>query len=192
MKTLVLTICIPSESLGNLYNKIIQLTHATIKAYADKIGSDFKVITEQKGKYPHYEKFQIYQLFDQYDRIIYVDSDVLIKSNCPNLVELFNDDEIGMFNEGSFLPWDEVLKEASIRYNMEYKEYKDMYYNTGVMVIPKKCKDVFLPPEFEQNVFAGCAAYDQPYINLKLRELNVKIKELDYQFNRMEYIDKLT
>jgi hypothetical protein len=170
------------------------LTVPTIEAYAKKIGAEFLVISDLKlfKKYPHFEKFQIYDLLNSYDRIIYFDSDVLIKPDCPNLFEIVPEDRLALFNEGCFRPWDSVLKEASIRYSMEYTEYKEQYYNTGVMVIPKKCQEVFNPPQFELDVFAGCAAYDQPYINLKIREQKIEVFSLDYQYNRLEYIDKLT
>ena len=55
---------------GDAYQKIAKLTHPTIKAYADKIGAEFIVIDKSDRSSPHWMKFQLHDLLNQYDRIV--------------------------------------------------------------------------------------------------------------------------
>ena len=82
MRLAVITIAI-----GEHYQQLSTLTHPTIRRYADRIGADFIAITEQKisETTPHWEKFQLLDYLNTYDRILYVDTDVLIRKNCPNI-----------------------------------------------------------------------------------------------------------
>lgn len=74
--------------VDNYAPEIRELTFPLLKAYADKIGADFYVITERKFPDwpPVYEKLQIYELGQQMqnDWNIYIDADALIH---PDLVD---------------------------------------------------------------------------------------------------------
>jgi hypothetical protein len=69
---LVLTLAI-----GNEYSTIAKATHPSLRAYAKRIGADFKVIDRPAiaKTTPHWEKFQIAKLLDTYERIAYIDTD---------------------------------------------------------------------------------------------------------------------
>ena len=100
--TLVLTI-----SIGDYYNEVAKLTLPSIQAYAKKIGADFLNINEFN---PHYitqkwNKFHIHELLNKYRRIIYLDIDVLIREDTPNLFEIVPENKLGMFNEDTHQDW---------------------------------------------------------------------------------------
>ena len=99
MKKLVLTIAI-----GDEYQQIAKLTHPTLKAYAKRIGADFHSINETRisKTSPHWEKFQIYDWLKEYDRIIYIDTDIIVRDDTPDLFEEVDYMKLGMFNEGRF------------------------------------------------------------------------------------------
>ena len=64
MKNAIFTICV-----GKDYQKMSEATHLNIRAYADRIGADFIVISESKCSSPHWEKLlAITELLKKYDR----------------------------------------------------------------------------------------------------------------------------
>ncbi len=67
-------------NINNYAPEITEVTYPYIKAYAEKIGADFKQITERK--WPDapatYEKLQLHWLGENYDWNIYIDSDTLV------------------------------------------------------------------------------------------------------------------
>jgi len=161
---LVLTIAI-----GSLYQEMAGITHPSINRYATKIGAEFKVITEQNHISPHWEKFEIYNLLSTYERILYVDTDVLISGDCPDLFKIVPKNMIGAFNEGAY-------------FDRKHPEY----FNAGVMLIPRSKRDVFLPPEIEQgdiNTF-----FEQDFINDRIHASGLPIYNLPHKFNRMDFI----
>jgi len=180
--TLVLTI-----SIGEYYQKISKYTLPSIKKYANKINADFLNINEFNEKYitQKWNKFYIYELLNKYKRIIYLDIDILIREDCPNLFDIVPETELGMFNEGRYAPRFEYLRQASEYYKEPLKEWNNKFYNSGVMVISRIHKQIFKMPKGIDFVET-----DQPYINLRINNDKVKMFDLDFKFNRMDLVDK--
>jgi len=182
MKKAVVTICI-----GDKYNEIFKLTRNSIENHAKKIEADF-IILDEKGDYPHWKKFEIYNLLKEYERILYIDADIIIRDDCPNLFDIVPKEKLGIFNEGNYAPRKGSLEEAIRAYKEPLKkEWYGTYYNTGVMVISRLHRQMFKLPEEIHD--AGM--YEQPYLNLRILNDEIEVKELDYTFNRMSVMDPL-
>lgn len=187
MKNAVITI-----SIGDEIQKIAQLTHPTLKAYSTKINADFIVIDFCKTT-PHWEKFKFFDLLNTYDRIIYFDTDLIVRDDCPNLFEIVPYQQIGAFNEAKFVPREYSLIETCKAYDISSEKinWNGKYYNTGVLVISKCHKTFFKRPEKEFSNF-----YEQSYLNLIIaieesrREKDSSLMfDLSYKFNRMTCLD---
>jgi len=177
-----------SIAIGEQYAAIAGLTNGTLKKYSEKIGADFLCITQQKisKTTPHWEKFQIYELLDKYDRIIYLDSDIIVRKDCPNLFDIIPEDSLGMFNEAPFTDRSkELMIDICRQYNIILSGWDNRYFNSGVMVISRCHKILFKKPE--QEIFSY---YEQTYLNAMIAYYQIKIKELDYKFNRMTCLDR--
>ena len=184
-KNLVLTI-----SCGVDYEKIASLTHSSIRDYAKKIGADFKYIDKKEiaETTPHWEKFQIYNFLNEYERVLYIDTDLIIRKDCPDLFELVPIDKLGMFEEGQFTDrCKELMIDICREYNVILPEWNGKYYNSGVIVASQKHKELFKKPEKEIFNF-----YEQSYINMMITKLNIDMYELHYKFNRMSCVDRFT
>ena len=188
-KKLVLTIAV-----GGTYEKMAKLTHPTLQKYAEKIGADFLSITENKSSSPHWEKFQIYDLLNKYERIIYIDTDVLVREDTPDLFEIVPENQLGMFNEMPFTEGRNIsLIESCKDYGIILKDWNGKYWNTGVIVIPRTWKFLLKKPEKEIFNF-----YEQGYLNAMIHaELEkagneLSVFDLPYNLNRMACMDKLT
>lgn len=78
-------------TVGDYPTEITKLTFPQIKRYANKIGADFNVITERK--FPNvpimnYEKFQLYELAQDYDYTLFIDADAAIFPDMPDVFAL--------------------------------------------------------------------------------------------------------
>lgn len=182
---LVLTI-----AMGDAYERMAKLTHPNIKAYAKKIGAEFMCIDKSAiaKTSPHWEKFQIHDLLEEYDRILYLDTDMIIRDDCPNLFDEVPEGKLGMFNEAS---WTDRSKELMIdiarKYETTIPKWDGKYYNSGVMVISRVHKYLFRKPREEHFSF-----YEQSYLNMQIARLEIPVHDLHYRYNRMTCMDKVT
>jgi len=182
---LVLTI-----SIGNDYERMSNLTHPSISIYADRIGADYLCINKKQlsETSPHWEKFQIYNLLDKYDRILYLDTDLIVRNDCDNLFEIVPEDCLGVFNEAPFTDRSqELMIDICKKYDITLPDWDGKYYNSGVMVISKIHKDLFKKPDVEHFSF-----YEQSYLNMMIAHLKVKVFNLSYIYNRMTCMDRFT
>ena len=177
-------------AIGNDYQQMAKITHPVIKKYAKKIGADFKCIDTQTTSKtsPHWEKFQIYDLLNRYDRILYIDTDIIIRDDCPNLFDIVPKYKLGMFNEAS---WTDRSKELIIdickQYGKTLPDWNGKYYNSGMIVLSKQHKYLFKKPDKEVFSF-----YEQSYLNMMIALEKPLMYELPYKFNRMTCMDRFT
>lgn len=189
-ENLVLTIAV-----GSNYEEMAKLTHPTIKKYADRIGADFICVSESKTTTPHWEKFNhIYSLLNKYKRILYLDTDIIIRDDCPNLFDIIPKEKLSLFDEMPYTNQRNLsLIESCKDYGIILKNWNGKYYNTGVMVISRLHKELFKKPEKEIFNF-----YEQGYFNAILAKTlesagnELSVQDLPYWFNRMTCMDRYT
>jgi len=181
-ENLVLTI-----SVGDFYKDLSKYTLPSIKKYANKIGADFINITENDPGYitQKWNKFHIYELLNKYKRILYLDIDLIIREDTPSLFDIVPETKLGMFDEGRYAQRYEYLEQASNYYGEPLKKWNGAFYNSGVMVISRRHKQIFKMPKGFDFVET-----DQPYINLRIVNDGVDMFGLNYKYNRMDILDK--
>jgi len=184
--------CIFTIAIGEYYQQLAQFTHPSIKKYAEKIGADFISMDEPEESLitQKWQKFEIFKLLNKYDRVLYVDTDLIIREDCPNIFDIVPSDKLGMFNEGKYAPRSEYIKDASEVYpgvtlDWDISKWNNKFYNSGVMVVSRKHKQLFKQPPLTDTIQT-----DQPYINLKIAVDEVDMYDLSYDFNRMDLVDK--
>lgn len=184
MRTAIITIAI-----GDAYRYLAELTHPSIKAYAEKIGADFIDIDRRSisTDVPHYEKFQIYHLLNKYERVMFIDTDIIIRPDCPSLFDEVPPEKIGAFNEGAFMDRSEPMRMIMEATKLKLEKWEGHYYNTGVLVVSRRHKFLFKKPEVEIINF-----WEQSYLNLIFFHNKVEFHNLDYKFNRMTVMDRFT
>jgi len=173
-------------TIGDLFKRACEITHPTLKDYAKKIGADFINITEQKYPSPYYVKFMIADILEKYDRVLYLDSDILINPNAPDIFEIVPEDKIGMADDsilGYHNQFGPFLHTFGQSYFDDWIKHKKCY-NAGVIVASKKHQSVFKLPSIVPNHH-----FDQEYINLKILEEGAEVFDLPIQYNRRIYLD---
>jgi len=182
-KNCVMTVCI-----GDYYNKIGKLTHPFMKTYADKIDADFVAIKEVNERFStqKWQKFQIHELLNRYHRLVFFDTDILIRNDTPNLLEIVPETKFGAFDEGRYEPRLEFIRDASEAYGEDVFDWNGKFFNSGVMVLSRLHKHIFKIP-----IKCETIETDQPYINLRLAKDKYETYDLHWNFNRMSMMDKI-
>jgi hypothetical protein len=180
----VATLCI-----GEYFEKMAEITHPRIARYARKIGADFHVIRDQ-GRWtsPAFRKLDLLELLSDYDRVLYIDTDILVREETPDLFELVPPEQLGVFEEGKYKPQD-IAEFQKFLQNLRFPEgiWNGKLYNTGVMVLSQAHRALFAPPPEECYFY-----FEQGYLNANIAWLGVETFELDQRYNRMSLMDWVT
>jgi hypothetical protein len=178
-------LAIASMCFGD-FNKLAAITLPSITAYAARIGADFLMFGRKLHKHIHYEKFQIHDLYDYYDRVLWMDCDIIIHPQAPSIFETVPENQIAAFNE---LPNHEAAKKLIIRacaqLGLPVVE-PPAYYNSGALLTSKQHRWLFAAPE---------QVIDSPYpeqdhLNLRIITSGATVYSLPWQWNCMEHYQK--
>lgn len=178
-----------------------QIGSNKFKEYANKVGADYIFDSESKFSpdCPYYENLRVVydQDFDQYDKILYVDMDVIPES-FENIFDLHIKD-IGMVAEIKYphmttnpiftTPGNQKLYEESLtRVGLKRNKIKDQYiiYNSGVILWTKegrlRAQKKFMNwKDWFKAVKHKDMKLDQPFINSQLAYL--ELTELPLRWN---------
>lgn len=143
--TLVITV-----AAGEAYENLLKdYTASPMKAYAKRIGADFITLTGITQKWWGLEKFRIGPIASHYERTLFVDADVLIKTDAPNI---FNEVPIGhvaMANdwelEGNH-NWHRTQRQQLWESQDVPPLYPEHLRNSGVVVVDQMHADIWTPP----------------------------------------------
>lgn len=189
MKKAVVTMCI-----GDKWDTLKNLTFPTISDYAKRIGADFIVI-DQAIIHPQevgFEKFQMFKILSYYDRIIYLDADLIVTKKCPDLFDIVPEDEIGAFIESDYWMYSEdvdhrqrMVEVQKVLGNIGWN--KD-YINTGVLVLSKRHKWIF---DLSQNQKCVIDLREQTQLNYNIKKLGYWVYNIGMRFNKMDFCNPL-
>ena len=164
------------------------LTHPIIKSFTKKWGADFLVLSKDAdcdvpiGKI-HYRIMELYNLLDEYDRIIQFDSDVVINKNCPNLFEVVPYNEIGtIFEDKGSRIENRRNRIMKVQFEWGMIGWNKGYINTGVFVVSRPHREMFR--KFKDQCWIQLG-FDCILLGYQIHRLGLKVFELSYKFNHM-------
>lgn len=134
---------IVSSAISGQSVEFAKITFPLIKAYADKCGADFKAVMERNPKYSHpaYQKWDYVRFLDEYDRILHIDADMVVRSNTPDLFKLVPSNKFAAVDE---LPFESPDKESPYvsrikdRHLPARHQDLDFYVNCGMYLFSKE------------------------------------------------------
>lgn len=171
----------------------------TIEAYCKKFNLTLFCLKNPKlnitGKkdynYYKFEKNRIYDYFQDFDRILRLDSDILITPKCPDIFKLLPYNKIGAVYEdvGSRKKQrkQEIVKTKSALGDIP-NWYND-YINSGVMVASKMHKEIFKLDDHILEVLKNNEIgtfQEQNIVNWKIKYYGFEIGNMGYKFNHMK------
>jgi ADP-heptose:LPS heptosyltransferase len=178
---------------GEKYENIWKRTEPFFIGYAEKCDAELIVLqgTHAQVPSPHWIKFSVYELLKkEFDRIAFIDADIIIRDDSPNIFDIVPEDQFGIFNEGQFTPRGICIYEVMKVYHVQDFAYDGTtYYNTGVFVCSKQHRHIFKINEEVKplrNAFG-----EQTFLNMKIMLSGVKVFPLSFQFNRMSIMDRI-
>jgi hypothetical protein len=166
--------------------KLAEVTHDILKDYAKQWGCDFIILGDEikdTGDYEknHYRILEAKKYLDTYERIVIIDSDVIIMPGTPNPFDVISPKYIGSIFEdvGSR----EVHRQMIIR-DIQNKfgnvGWTDGYINTGFFIVSSQHKKIF--DKIDGELWEGFG-YDDALIGYNIRKYGFIVQELDHKWN---------
>lgn len=181
----IVTVVVGEDALA-----LHEITREPMERYARRLGADFVVLDWPGNRdWPMSCKYAIPQVLDHYQRIAYLDVDVLVRPTSVDLFSLCDTDEFGAFDE---------LPQAKTHHPMGeqiYREFREtmgfapiatlpFYLNAGVLVVGKQHKKYLLPPD---GPMPATHSAEQDHTNAKVMDAflagELKVKLLDRKAN---------
>jgi lipopolysaccharide biosynthesis glycosyltransferase len=196
MKNLLLTL--------NINDVLCENSKRSFLNAKNRWGCNFEEITENyfPEYYPSFNKFKIFELFQNYDRILFVDADILIHNSSPNPFELYFGDFCAVhdvhydniehvLNNNVFLdyltPYYDIIK-SKIDNNINSNFIKN-FFNSGVMLFtPSKLKTIFqkykniIPNTNGGEKLHLISHYEQSLLNYIVQK-NIDIEYMESSWN---------
>jgi lipopolysaccharide biosynthesis glycosyltransferase len=173
----------------------IRLTEASMERYAGRFGLEVVHLEERdlnlevlrwrrRHRNLHLEKFQLFNLLEDYDRILYVDADVLIHPEAPNVFDIVPEAYLGVVNEqlGEEAPKREQEWGRMQRRLGKLEREPGRYFNAGVLVVSRAHRELFA---YSKRKFAAGRWPDQNTLNYYARQLGLPIRWLGPEWNCM-------
>ena len=161
-----------------------KITHPIIKKYADRCGAKFEILEDCQGIHKHYRIMQLYDKFEGYDRILMLDSDILIRKDCPNIFDEVPDNYIALLLEDKGSR-QEDRRERIANANEMYgdKGWTEGYINTGFALFPKVSRDIFKIEE--KDILYLDFGYDDVFLGWRIYDQGINVAELAPSYNFM-------
>lgn len=163
-------------TIGEHFHRIAALTHPLLAAYARRIGADFIVLHGNSPK-PWLEKFRVSDFLALYDRVLFLDTDVIVKPDCPDLFERVPAECFGAWLASRHNPRFES-NIARIQQALPDLGWRGDYFNSGVMVVSRCHRDAFAKTIEYQDEYP-----DQTLLNYRVQRLGYPIADIGYRFN---------
>lgn len=143
-KNLIYTLAVNTEKRKG-EKDIYNITRKSWEHYCNKYGIDFHVIETaplDKGT-PHWFRYFIFDEKPDYDRYLYIDSDVMVHWNAPNIFEVYPENKLHVVRDNAGLGW---IWESINLYKQLFQDISldwESYFNSGVMLFSKDQQELF-------------------------------------------------
>ncbi len=157
-----------------------------IESWAKTWGADFKILDDPayraKGMW-NYRTLEFQSFFLTYYRILYIDADIIINKNCPNIFDLVPINTFGGVLEDKGSRRNDRLNR--IRRAQDYFGqigWQEDYFNMGFYVASLIHRDLF--QRFNGKLWEKLG-YDGVFYSYQMQRLGYKYVDLGYRFNHM-------
>jgi hypothetical protein len=186
-----------SAAVGANGKKWLEITRPLMETYAAKCGAAFEVITDGDESYPLGEKWRIAEYLGRYDRVVFLDADVVVAPDTPDLFNLVPSTHVGVRDDW---PWSCVQSGTNVLRAWLDPEIRAIrkaanrpgpllstVYNTGVLVLSSQHAGLFDPPKVPLPKF-HCT--EQHWFNLNVMDQQPAVYELPWELHWHPFIDR--
>ena len=168
---------------------------ATMRAYSDRIGADLRVVRKtDPGTHMWFGKWKAFELLKEYDRVMYLDGDVMVMPDCPDAFEMVPEGRVGGYVEGWYRKgwvqdeWRTISGVLGEKVRAE--DFLDEYVNAGMFVASRAHaglfdpKDAELVKEVDSKLMASKSRlHDQSIFNWRRLELGFGLCRMPAEMN---------
>ncbi len=162
----------------------LDIARPSLERYAERCGARFVALTNETQKYWGLEKFRIHRAFDSFPEVLYVDSDIVVRDFAPDLFSL--DQDVAIHDDWAKMPYDRTWLRPERREVYESQRmdlpgnFSDRCFNSGIVLVKKRCRDVWKPPEYPLPSF-HCA--EQLLVEKRILDLDPDLYVLPHELN---------
>tara|TARA_R100000697_G_scaffold82998_2_gene94879 strand:- start:723 stop:1424 length:702 start_codon:yes stop_codon:yes gene_type:complete len=196
-KNLIIQFFVPTDGYKDpTYNQIgvneelYKYSTVSVKKYAERINADYQLVTESKINFIHptFERFDLFfndDWWTTYDHILYLDTDVIVWPNSPNVF-------LEHPSMDAFKPvFDRIARKNNLQYHEERSKgtclekftpsiLQQNRFNAGVFMLNKNCVDV-MKSFLDYKVLAGD---DNEQLIYAMLESQVEVDRMDWRYNK--------
>lgn len=173
-KHAVVTLCV-----GEAFERLAAISHPLLEAYARKISASFEVIrTIKDDRGPYFAKSALSTLLTDYNRVLFVDTDILVAPDCPDLFEAIPEESFAAFFESDL--YDRTHSIRIVQESLGDIGWRNGYFNSGVMIASRAHKQVF---ECPFGFFSDPWFPEQTLYNYNARRFRLPLVPLPMAFN---------
>ena len=145
--------------------------------------ADFTV-PHHSGKPAHYYRVtKLYNMLESYDRILHLDTDMIINKDAPDIFNEVPEHMVGGVREDVGTRYHGRLNQiADIQNYYGDIGWRTQYINEGTFVVSSQHKDIFLP--HNDQYWTGWAG-SQGHMNYNINKNGFEICNLGYKWNHM-------
>lgn len=175
-------------AFGTEWEKILELTHPRIDAFAKRNKMDFIVMNRSVMDPMDYNKSMIAHILvtKNYDQVIYIDCDCLVTKDCDDFANVAEEGNGGFiaFDEGDFLDRKEGMKRLAAEFGgLITPSY---YFNFGVFAMTRKHLGLLsLPPIGVVPNHFGM----QTWANIQAHFWDIPLSGMDPAYNCMTSVE---
>ena len=172
------------------------ITHPLMQEYALKWDCDFIVLDHEtdyivpftphqcyRDGITHYRIMELRNLLDKYDRILSMDTDMVINTNCPNPFDEVPENKIGsVLEDKGSREMDRINTIMQVQSKYGFVGWTSDYINTGFFIVSKQHKDIFQKINEEYWTSIGV---DDIHIGYLIHKLKFEVHELSFKWNHM-------
>jgi hypothetical protein len=178
MKNLIVQIYIDTKKYGNpnllpSFDTLSEISFTLARQYAKRIDADYILLTDPYINYIHptYERFRLFEeskWTDEYDQVLYLDSDVLVYHDSPSIFEMY--------------PSLDSFKVCTHWSVVRYGVPDNGEFNAGVFILNKASRDHMLP-YLKYRFDIPLPHHDNTALGNCVDDSKVKIEYMNAKFN---------
>jgi len=134
---------------GTQFVEMLRLTRPLMQAYADRVNADLIDLDNDTESWGFMEKFRVWHFAQQYDEVLFVDADCVIKPECPDLFSMYTQSIVAHDDWSRLFKTDWLERErATVAAKTGISiEHTAQCLNSGVVLSRRSSADIWKRPE---------------------------------------------
>lgn len=184
-------LAVVTAAVGPIGRAYLAAAGPTQLAYAKRVGADYRVIAGPDAEvYPLRWKWRVWDYLGWYDRVLFLDADVVLGPDCPDLFAAVPPGVVGARDDWSHLKSHDWLvtegRAVAAAAGLGLADVRTCW-NTGVMVLSAAHRPLVGPPAEPLPAF-HCT--EQHLFNLRARDLAAPVVDLPWGLHWHPYMDR--